>query len=480
MIDIISLIAVFAPLFSDRVWFHAQLLLVGAILAPGKRTVTAILRVMGRSEEKDFTNFHRVLNRAKWSTLQGSRILLGLLVVTFVPAGQPIILGADDTVERRRGKKIRQVGCYRDAVRSSQSHVILCFGLKWVSMQLLVPVPWSDRVWGLPFLTALCAPPEKAATPDSDQPSAKKKKKKKKKQAPRRTQKKYRYRDASGHKTSLDWIRQMIKQVRRWWPQHPLVLIVDGGLASLGLGWSCVGIEATMVSRLRWDAALYHDPPKHQPPGKRGRKPKKGKRQRTLKQWAKRADTPWIQEEIDWYGGEKKKLWLFSHKTLWYTPGWDPLTIRFVMVRDPEGKLRDEVFFATDQDADPVDIVNWVVMRWSVESTFEEAREHLGMETQRQWSDLAIQRTTPILLGLFSIVTWITFQLTKNEAIPIQKTAWYNKEKVTFSDCLFMVRKHIWKTQIHNYVISTEGKDIIQFTPDILDLLVELGYPKAA
>jgi hypothetical protein len=119
-------------------------------------------------------------------------------------------------------------------------------------------------------------------------------------------------------------------------------------------------------------------------------------------------------------------------------------------------------------------------MRWSLESTFEEARAHLGVETQRQWSDLAIQRTTPILLGVFSIVTWITFQGTQNQAVPIQKTAWYKKEKVTFSDCLFLVRKHIWQTQIQNYVISTGGEDIIQFTPDILDLLVELGYPEAA
>jgi len=434
---------------------------------------------MGHSDNPHFTNFHRVLNRAQWSLLRGSCMLLGLLVATFVPAGQPLILGADDTVERRRGKQISTLGCYRDAVRSSQSHTILCFGLKWVSMQLLVPVPWSDRVWGLPFLTVLCHPTETEGT-ESDGSSLKKKKKKKKKKAPRRTQKKYRFRDASGHKTSLDWIRQMIKQVRRWLPQHPLVLVVDGGLASLGLGWSCVAIEATMVSRLRWDAALYHPPPKRHPKGKRGRKPQKGKRQRTLHQWADRADTPWVEAEIDWYGGKKKKLWLFAHNALWYTPGWDPLPIRYVMVRDPQGKLRDEVFFCTDQDADPVDIVNWVVMRWSVESTFEEARAHLGMETQRQWSDLAIQRTTPILLGLFSIVTWVTFQLTQNEAIPIQQTAWYHKEKATFSDCLFMVRKHIWQTQIHNYVISTNGEDIIQFTPDILDLLVELGYPKAA
>lgn len=477
MDSIISLIAVFAPLFSERVWVHAQILLVGAILAPGKRTVCSVLRVMGRSQEKHFTNFHRVLNRAQWSTLQGSRILLGVLVKAFVPPGCTLVLGADDTVERRRGKQIRHVGCYRDAVRSSSKHVILCFGLQWVSMQLLVSVPWSDRVWGLPFLTTLGRPLEEDAAPGPDQPA---KKKKKKKNKPRRTQKKYTYRDASGHKTSVDWIRQMLKQVRRWLPQHPLVLIVDGGLASLSLGWSCVALEATMVSRLRWDAALYHEPPKRRLPGQRGPKPKKGKRQRSLKEWAQRRDTPWVKEEIDWYGGETKKMLLFTHKALWYTPGWDPLPIRFVMVRDPQGHYRDEVFFCTDKDADPVQVLNWVVMRWSVEATFEDAREHLGMETQRQWSDLAVQRTTPVVLGLYSIVTWITFHLTQNEEIAIQKTAWYHKEKVTFSDCLFMVRRHIWKIQVQNYVISTENPDLIQFTPDMLDLLVMLGYPKAA
>lgn len=477
MDDIISLIAVFAPLFSERVWSHAQVLLIGAILAPGKRTVAAVLRVMGRSEEAHFTNFHRVLNRAKWSTRQGSRLLLGLLVAVFVPAGSPLILGADDTVERRRGEQIPHVGCYRDAVRSSQKHVIHCFGLKWVSMMLLTPVPWSDRVWALPFLTVLGMPVAEETGTGTGQPSPAKNKKKKK---IRRTQKKHTYRDASGHKTSLDWIRQMLKQVRRWLPDRPLVLIVDGGLASLGLGWSCVGLGATMVSRLRWDAALYHEPPRRQAKGKRGPKPKKGNRQRLLKEWGQRADTPWVKEELDWYGGKQKTMLLFSHKALWYTPGWDPLPIRFVMVRDPEGKLRDEVFFCTDPEAHPVQIVNWVVMRWSVEVAFEDAREHLGMETQRQWSDLAIQRTTPVLLGLYSIVTWISAQLSQNEDIPINSTAWYHKEKVAFSDCLFLVRKHIWQTQIQNYMISTTEADIIQFTPDILDLLLMLGYPKAA
>src|ERR671914_280208 len=155
---IILVLASFAPLFSHRVWLHARLLLLGAMLAPGARTVTAALRVMGLSGERHFTNYHRVLNRATWSARQGSQILLGLLSTALVPAGATIVLGADDTVERRSGRQIRAKGCYRDAVRSSHAHVIRCFGLKWVSMMLLVPVPWSQRMWALPFLTALCWP----------------------------------------------------------------------------------------------------------------------------------------------------------------------------------------------------------------------------------------------------------------------------------------------------------------------------------
>src|ERR687888_641167 len=158
---IILVLAPFAPLFSHRVWLHAQVLLLGAMLVPGARTGTAALRVMGMATERRFTNYHRVLNRATWSARQASRILLGLLIAALVPPGATIVLGADDTVERRSGRKIKAKGCYRDAVHSSKSHVVRCFGLKWVAMMLLVPVPWSRRVWALPFLTALCWPAEK-------------------------------------------------------------------------------------------------------------------------------------------------------------------------------------------------------------------------------------------------------------------------------------------------------------------------------
>ena len=388
---IILVFAPFAPLFSPRVWRHAQVLLLGAILTSGPRTVTAALRAMGLATERHFTNYHRVLNRATWSARQASQMLLGLLITALVPPGAPIILGADDTVERRSGRKITATGCYRDAVRSTQKHVIRCFGLKWVSMMLLVPVPWSRRVWALPFLTALCWPAE---------------------QGGRRR-----------HKTSVDWVRQMMKQVRRWLPGRRLVVVVDGGFAAVSLALACVRSRVAMVSRLRWDAALYH-PPGPQPPGKRGPNPLKGKRQRSLQAWTGRSDTPWETVDVDWYGGQRKPLWVFSRTALWYTPGLPPVGIRYVLVCDLMGKRRIEAFFCTDVQATPVEILQWVVMRWAVEVTFAEGRTHLGLETQRQWSDHAIARTTPVLLALFSLVIVLALKLSQGGQIPVPVTAW--------------------------------------------------------
>ena len=155
---IILVLAPCAPLFAPRVWRYAQVWLLGAILAPGARTVTTALRVMGLSCARHFTNSHRGLHRATWSARQGSRLLRGLRVPLLVPPGATSVLGADDPVERRTGRKSKATGCARDAVRSTTKHIIRCVGLTWVSMMRLVPGPWSPRVWALPFLTAWCWP----------------------------------------------------------------------------------------------------------------------------------------------------------------------------------------------------------------------------------------------------------------------------------------------------------------------------------
>ena len=405
----------FAPVFSERTWDWVPVLVVGAILAPGKRTVTAVLRVMGMSEERQFQRYHRVLNRAVWSSLRISQILLGLLVITFVPPGWPVIVAADETLERRQGDKIKAKSVFRDAARSSKKHKVTSYGLRWVSMALLVPVPWSPRIWALPFLTVL------APSAKTNQANGKR------------------------HKTSIDWIGQMIGQVRRWLPNCQLVLVVDGGLAALKLGQRCMGYAnpATYVTRLRLDAGLY-DWPSPQPKSKRGPKPKKGARQPSLKTRLTDPATVWQSITIDWYQGKRRTLDITTGTALWYTSGHDPLPLRWVLVRDPLGKLLPAAFFATDLTASPQQILAWVVMRWGIEVTFEEVRAHLGFETQRQWSDLAIARTTPALLGLFSFITLLAHRLTLDGPLPVRSAAWYTKSDATFSDVIAFVRRYLW------------------------------------
>jgi hypothetical protein len=150
--EIVTIMSAFAPLFSERVWQKGQILIVGAILAIGKRTVSSALRIMEKSKEKHFTNYHRVLNRDCWSSLKASQILLDLLVRTFAGKG-PLVFGIDDTIERRRGEKIRAKGIYRDPVRSSHSHFVKASGLRWLTMMLMCPIGWAGRYWAMPFLT---------------------------------------------------------------------------------------------------------------------------------------------------------------------------------------------------------------------------------------------------------------------------------------------------------------------------------------
>jgi hypothetical protein len=451
--DLLKLIVVFSPAFANPTWESAKILLLGALLACGKRTVTACLRVVGLSQEEHFQNYHRVLNRAKWNTLLTVKILFGLLLI-LVPSPGEIVLAADDTIERRRGKKIKQLGCYRDPVRSSQNHVIKCFGLKWVSMALLVRVPWAKRPQALPFLTVLCRAHQEGQPPKVCRLRIRRKARQSKMRKTRaRTVVKKNY-VATGsmprlHKTAIDQAITMIRLVARWCPDRVKVLAVDGGYAAVKLALVCAGLEHTkLVMRFHWDAAL-HDFPGERRKGSRGPTPLKGKRLRSPKQWAARKDTKWDEHLVEWYGGERRKMKTFTRTALWYTPGYPPVAIRYVITRDPEGKLRDEVFACTDLDATVEQILAWFVMRWSLEVTFEEAREHLGMETQRQWSDLAIVRTTPIILGLFSLVVLLVHELQPDGKIPIRTAAWYEKSEATFSDCLAFVRKHLWESFFH-------------------------------
>jgi hypothetical protein len=407
-----AIIVAFAPLFRHRTWRHAEVLLVGAILAPGKRTVTSILRITGLSRERHFVNYHRVLSRARWSTREAARLLLGLLIHAFAPTG-PVILGLDDTIERR-GKPIKAKGIDRDPVRSSDAHFVKASGLRWISLMLLAPIPWAARTWALPFLTAL-APSER-----------------------------YCRERGQRHKKLTDWARQIMLQVRRWLPERELVLVAEMGFAALELLAALSRRGVICITRLRLDAALY-EPASRRRPGTKGRPRTKGARWPNLSDVLLRTSTRWRRVTVPGWDGEGDRVVEFCSATaVWRHGGMPIVPIRWVLLRDPLGRFSPQALLCTDPTRDPLQIIRWFILRWQIEVTFQEARVHLGAETQRQWSDHAVARTTPCLLGLFSIVTLLAAQLGQRSRTAVWIDSWYRKSHPTFADALAAVRRQIW------------------------------------
>jgi len=439
---IIHVLRQFESVFSERVWDYAKVLLVGAILAPGIRTVTGALRVMGLSHETQFQNYHRVLNRATWSSRALSRILLRLLIRTFVSPNAPIVVGLDEHIERRRGAQIAAKGIYRDAVRSSKSFFVKTSGLRWVSMMLLTPIPWAKRVWALPFLTVL-APSER-----------------------------YHQERGKRHKTLPDHARQMIKQLRRWLPERALVVVADSTYAVIDLLAVCTRLPepVTVVTRLRLDAALY-DPAPARTPGTRGAPRKKGARQATLAKRLVCPETAWEEVTVAWYGGGTRTVELATDTAVWYHAGKPTVPLRWVLIRDPLGQFKAQALLCTDLGVSAQQIVEWFVVRWQLEVTFEEARAHLGVETQRQWSDLAILRTTPALLGLFALVTLLADAVLQGQDLPARSAAWYSKPLPTFSDTLALVRHQLWPVAIS--FISPAKPDMVEIPRALFERLTD-------
>lgn len=404
--------------------------------------MTAVLRIMGLSQERRFQNYHRVLSRAIWGNVKLSAVLLCLLLNTFLPSG-PVVIGIDETIERRRGKKIKAKGIYRDPVRSSKSHFVKASGLRWISMMLLVKIPWARRIWGLPFLTVL-APSERYYE-----------------SSPRK------------HKKVTDWARQMGMQVRRWLSKRKVILVADSSYAALTLLDSLLKLSTPvyMVTQLRLDAALY-EPVPPQRPSTLGRPRKKGKRLPTLQAVLQNPKTVWQTITVEnWYGQGPTPVEITSGTAIWYHSGMPAVPIRWVLVRDPNEKFETRALLCTDLSAKPKQILTWFVSRWQVEVTFQEVRTHLGVETQRQWSDKAIARTTPILMALFSWITLLAHQSHANGALPVRQAAWYIKPVPTFSDAIALVRRQIWEHW--GFCLSTFAPDMQKIPLDLLNRLFE-------
>ncbi len=437
--ELLVIVIAFAPLFSKPVFCHLQVLIQGAILAPSSRTVASALRVMGKSDEKNFQNYHRVLSRDEWSCLSAASILLKLLVKVFVPFGT-IIIGMDDTIERRRGEKIKAKGIYRDPVRSSPSHFVKASGLRWLCLMLVVEVPFAKRVWALPFLSVLC-PSER-----------------------------YDKERGVSHRKLTDRARQALLLIARWLTGRQIVVVADSSFAALDLLYS-VKEKVTVVTRLRLDAALYQ-PVAERKKGQSGRPRKKGKRLPTLHQVSAHPKTTWERVSIpDWYGSREQEVEIASGTCVWYHIGKEAVPIRWVLIRDPQGKFETQALLCTKLEAEPKQIIGWFIKRWQLEVTFAESRRHLGIETQRQWSDKAIARSTPCLFGLYSIVTILAQELAQEKKLSLRTSSWYEKEEATFSDAIAAVRRYLWAAQ--HFQTSKNEAEMIKIPRAFMERLTD-------
>ena len=407
---------------------------------PRARQTHGALRVMGLGSAAGFARYHHVLSEARWSSRAVARKLLGMILEAFLPTG-PVVIGMDDTIERRWGQKIAARGIYRDPVRSTHGHFVKASGLRWLSMMVMVPIPFVRRRWALPFLTVL-APSQRWST-----------------ERGRR------------HKKLTDWARQAILQTKRWLTKRPIVIVADSSFAALELIAS-VRQHVCFVTRLRLDANLFEPAPTPRSPG-RGRPRKKGRHLPKLSSILTNPATRWTKIVMsEWYGDERCTLKIVTGTGICYHSGLPPVPIRWVLVRDPSGEREPQAFLCTDLRATPVQILGWFVQRWSIETTLQETRIHLGVETQRQWSHLAILRTTPALLGLFSLITiWANTLSGSSQSITPRAAAWYTKSESTFSDAIAAVRRALWSHP--NFSMSRKYRDMVEIPRPLFERLTE-------
>lgn len=443
--EIICLLAPFLTLFSQPVSKNALTLIIGAFLCKKQRTIAACLRVLNLQDKTQFTNYHRVLNKAKWSILCGAKILLGL-IFQIIPSGASAYLVVDDTLERRNGKKIKSLGCFRDAIRSTSEKTYCCFGLRWLVFTVIIFPPWCKQPWALPFLTILT----EAEIERKEQ--------------------------GKRHKKKLEWARQGIKQIVRWFKDKKFILIGDSEFACIEFGVHCVRAGVTLVSRLKMNTRSFDFPTASKAQRKVGRPRKVGKRLPGFKEIIEDKNQHWETVMVRSYGGKIEKIQYLTGTGLLYRSPF-VLPIRWVLIKKLNGG--DIVaLFSTDLRMEPIVIIETFVLRWNIEVTFELSRENLGIETQRQWSDLAIQRTTPILFALYSISTLIGLELHKTNKISVGSTAWYKKEEATFSDILIAIRKEIWRSgEFFNTANLNEVEKSFAETifPQIIQLLASTG-----
>jgi hypothetical protein len=444
----------FAPVFYRPTYQRFLVLLVAAVLTTGRRTVSDLLRTSSDLAPGHPSSYHRVLSKRRWSSLRLARILARLILERWVPDG-PVGLAGDDTVDEHRGAKVYGKGCHRDPVRSTHSYTAYRWGHKWVVLAILVQFPFAARPWALPVLAALYRNPEKDPKAKAKKARRRKAKDRVKARAKERAisraeaearakrARKAGARPAARHKTPSELMRQLVAVLIHWFPDRQFVLAGDGGYGTHALARFAQRHRRhlTLVSLFYADAAL-HDPPPLVVGKKNGRPRKKGDKRPTPAAAVAAAEGR-QRLEVAWYGGGRREVEVVVGTGHWHKSGQGLVEVVWVYVHDLSGTHRDSYLFSTDPAMAAAEVIATYTRRWNIETTFQEMRAYLGLETTRGRTRNTVLRSAPCLLGLYAVVALLYAELPA-EAAAEGAVVYRGKAEVTFSDAIGAVRRRLW------------------------------------
>jgi hypothetical protein len=402
------LLLALAPAFTRPTFRRFVTLLAAALLTTGRHTVANLLRTAGPLATGHRTSYQRVLSAASWSALHLACLLTRFLLDRLCPSGV-IPLAGDDTVDGHKGQHVYGKARHRDPVRSSHAFTAWRYGHKWVALCVLVRFPCANRPWALPVLVTLYRSAEENG------------------------------RRRRPHRTPAQLMCVLLRVLLRWFPGRRFTFVGDAGYGTHAVARFCHRHRQrlTLASKFHPKANLYEAPP---PYAGKGRPRVKGAALPKPHEVVACARTRWL--TVGWYGGGRRRVEVVSGTGQWYKSGKGLVPVRWVYVRDRDGTHRDEYFFSTDLSLSPAAIVEQYTARWNIETTFEELRAHLGLETTRGWCARTVLRAAPCLFGLYSVVALLY------DALPAAKRTgrveWPGKEGVTFSDALTAVRRWLW------------------------------------
>lgn len=430
-----ALLLALSPVFTEPTFRRACVLLAAALLCRGRHTIAQLLRTVGALAPGDKTSYQRVLSQAHWSGLRLACAWCRFLVAQLRAEGTLTVV-VDDTVESHPGRKVFGKARHRDPVRSSRSYVAWRYGHKWVVVAILVHFPLATRAWALPVLVDLY-----------------------RSEADNRAR-------GHRHRTPAQRACRLLRVLLRWFPARQFRVVGDAGYGSHETARFVTryGARLSLVSKLPLDANLFEP---HPPYRGKGRPRVKG--QALPQPCAVVAQVTWRRRTVSWYGGGERCVQIVSGQGHWYRSGAGLVALRWVFVHDCTGTHRDEYFYSTDLSLADTELIACYTGRWNIETTFQEVRAHLGLETTRGWCRRTILRAAPCLFGLYTVTALLY------DALPQAKRdkgaiLWSGKTTTTFSDALMAVRLWLWSDWV--FARAEDGPAVQKLPPKIQDFLL--------